>query len=237
MTMKLRKPYLAGLAILLVFSGCTAKTTPTAILTPSALASTVTSYPGPQAVQQQSLPQVSNPYPGVGITPFSPYPQPQGVGQPPIVYPGPGVYPPPTDGTLIAQPEEVTPTATITLPPTATFTPRPTRDINKELHATDPSTVQLASGKVQLIELFAFWSVTCKAMAPIVHGLEAEYGKRMNFVYLDIDDPANDRFKEQLSFRFEPHFFLLDEKGTIIQQWSGSVKEDVLRNAIEAALT
>ena len=73
-------------------------------------------------------------------------------------------------------------------------------------------------------------------MAPIVHGLETEYDNRMNFVYLDIDDPANDHFKDQLSFRYEPQFFLLNEKGTIIKQWSGVVKEDVLRNAIEGAL-
>ncbi len=27
-------------------------------------------------------------------------------------------------------------------------------------------------------------------MAPIVHGLEAEYGDRISFVYLNISDPA-----------------------------------------------
>jgi hypothetical protein len=73
-------------------------------------------------------------------------------------------------------------------------------------------------------------------MAPIVHGLEAEYGERMNFVYLDIDNPANDRFKEQLFYRYQPHIFLVDEKGTIINQWLGKVSDSVLRSAIEAAL-
>ena len=36
--------------------------------------------------------------------------------------------------------------ATPTLPP-----------VSAELHATDPATVSLASGKVQLVEFFAFW--------------------------------------------------------------------------------
>lgn len=158
MTIRLPKPFIAWLAILLLLTGCTSKATPTATLTPPALTPTASPYPGPQALQQQSLPQVSYPYPGVGITPFNPYPLPQGDGQPPIVYPGPGVYPPPPSGTVLAQPApEPSATSTVTLPPTATFTPRPTRDINKELHATDPSTVQLASGKVQLVEFFAFW--------------------------------------------------------------------------------
>jgi thioredoxin-related protein len=73
-------------------------------------------------------------------------------------------------------------------------------------------------------------------MAPIVHGLEAEYDDRMNFVYLDIDDPANDPFKEALLYRLQPHIFLLDENGKIIQQWLGYVKEQDLRAAINAAL-
>ena len=73
-------------------------------------------------------------------------------------------------------------------------------------------------------------------MAPIVHGLEAEYDDRMNFVYLDIDDPANDPFKEALLYRLQPHIFLLDDNGKIIQQWLGYVKEQDLRAAINAAL-
>jgi glutathione peroxidase-family protein len=73
-------------------------------------------------------------------------------------------------------------------------------------------------------------------MAPIVHGLEADYGDQMNFVYLDIDDPANDPFKEALHYRVQPHIFLIDEKGNVIQQWLGYVKEQDLRAAIQAAL-
>jgi hypothetical protein len=34
-------------------------------------------------------------------------------------------------------------------------------------------------------------------MAPIVHGLEDEYGGQMIFSYLDIDDPANDFFQRE----------------------------------------
>jgi thioredoxin-like negative regulator of GroEL len=70
-------------------------------------------------------------------------------------------------------------------------------------------------------------------MAPIVHGLEAEYSGKINFVYLDIDDPANDGFKRQLGFRYQPHILLLNGDGTIIQQWLGPVSEDDLRTALQ----
>jgi len=73
-------------------------------------------------------------------------------------------------------------------------------------------------------------------MAPIVHGLEAEYYDRINVVYLDIDDPANDIFKRELGYLFQPHFFLLDGEGNILEQWLGSVRGQDLRSAIDSAL-
>ncbi len=73
-------------------------------------------------------------------------------------------------------------------------------------------------------------------MAPIVHGLEAEYGNRMNFVYLDIDDPATADFKIKLGYRYQPHLMLLDGEGTILAQWVGFVGEDQLREQFDKAL-
>jgi hypothetical protein len=58
-------------------------------------------------------------------------------------------------------------------------------------------------------------------MAPVVHGLEAEYGDRVNFVYLDIDDPDTLPFKQQLGYIYQPHLFLLDGEGNVLEQWVG----------------
>jgi hypothetical protein len=74
-------------------------------------------------------------------------------------------------------------------------------------------------------------------MAPIVHGLEAEFFGKINFVYLDIDDPANDELKRELGYRVQPHIFLLDGDGNVIQQWIGIVSEDVLRTALEETIS
>jgi len=73
-------------------------------------------------------------------------------------------------------------------------------------------------------------------MAPLVQGLEREYSGQVNFVYLDIDDPANDAFKQQLRFRSEPHFFLLDARGRVLNQWVGYVSVSELRRALDSAL-
>ena len=73
-------------------------------------------------------------------------------------------------------------------------------------------------------------------MAPIVHGLENKYGDQINFVYLDIDDPAGNIIKRELGYRVQPHFFLLDGQGNIIEQWVGIVSEDTLRSSFDKSL-
>lgn len=73
-------------------------------------------------------------------------------------------------------------------------------------------------------------------MKPIVHGLEANYSDRMNFVYLDIDDPATASLKTTLGYIGQPHFFLIDGDGKIVQQWLGLVSEVELINAFDTIL-
>lgn len=67
----------------------------------------------------------------------------------------------------------------------------------------------------------------------MVHGLEVEYYDRINFVYLDIDDSHNNEFKRMLGYRVQPHIFLLDGEGNILQQWLGIVSEAEFRAAFD----
>jgi hypothetical protein len=70
-----------------------------------------------------------------------------------------------------------------------------------------------------------------------VHGLEAEYGNQVNFIYLDIDDQDNNTFKQQLRYRYQPHIFLVDGEGAVLGQWVGQVARDTLEGAILDSLT
>jgi thiol-disulfide isomerase/thioredoxin len=125
----------------------------------------------------------------------------------------PGVYPAPGEGY-----------------PTPQATPR------TELTATDPATVNLAAGIPQLVEFFGSSCPLCTSIQGIVLGLEAQYFNRVNFVYLDINDPANNVFKQKLGYQEAPNFFLLSGDGTILNQWTGVVDQTELTQAIEAAL-
>jgi len=68
-----------------------------------------------------------------------------------------------------------------------------------------------------------------------VHGLEAEWGGQVEFVYLDIDDPATEPFKRQLGYRVQPHMFLVNGDGLVLQQWLGFVDAVTLEAALEQA--
>jgi thioredoxin 1 len=109
-----------------------------------------------------------------------------------------------------------------------------TESVSVALKATDPTTFQLASEGYQLVEFFAFWCPTCKSMAPILHRLENKYAGKVRFVFLDIDDPRTNEFKQMLGYQYQPHIFLLDSGGNIVKQWVGFVSEDELDGALSA---
>ncbi len=210
-----------GLVVSLVgvflLSACGGGATPTTEATqaptqaPSeAPAKSAAAYPTP--VQ----PTMSIPYPTP--EPTIPYPAPQAAA--PAPYPGPGqaAYPGPAAAGSTAMPAGQASGAAQTL------------------EASDPTKVQLASGKVQLVEFFAFWDGISKAMTPVMLKLVGDYGTRMNFIFLDVDNPAIAKFKSQLGYKTQPEFFLLDKQGNILKQWSGSVDEAELRAALDAAL-
>lgn len=62
-------------------------------------------------------------------------------------------------------------------------------------------------------------------MAPMVHGLEAKYFGRINFVYLDADDRNTQPFQQQLGFLYQPEVYLLDGNGNVLKKWVGFTSE------------
>jgi hypothetical protein len=73
-------------------------------------------------------------------------------------------------------------------------------------------------------------------MAPVVHGLEQRWSGQVTFVYLDIDDPRTHEFKREFGYVYQPHIFLLDGEGEVLEQWIGYVGEAELESALAAAV-
>ena len=60
-------------------------------------------------------------------------------------------------------------------------------------------------------------------MAPVVHGLEAQYSGKIDFIFLDIDDPVNADLMQSFGFRYQPMFILIDGDGNPLKTWFGAV--------------
>jgi hypothetical protein len=57
-------------------------------------------------------------------------------------------------------------------------------------------------------------------MAPMVHGLEAEYFGKIKFSFLDADDPNTGTFQHTLGFQYQPEFYLMDANGNVLKKFS-----------------
>ena len=63
-------------------------------------------------------------------------------------------------------------------------------------------------------------------MAPMVHGLEAEYSGKIKFSYLDADNSNTVAFQRTLGFQYQPEFYLLDANGNLLQKFIGFVSQE-----------
>lgn len=69
-----------------------------------------------------------------------------------------------------------------------------------------------------------------------MHRLERDYAGKIDFVYLDTDDPAVTPFKKTFGYHGLPTLVLLDAQGNIAKQWAGPADQESLSQAFEAVL-
>lgn len=100
--------------------------------------------------------------------------------------------------------------------------------------ATDPVSFKMDSGKYQLVEKMAFWCAECRDLNPILKSLESVWGDKINFIYLDVDDPLNAENLDKLSrLRVVPEVVLLDGSGKVIKDWIGPPTKEELAAAFQ----
>ncbi len=67
-----------------------------------------------------------------------------------------------------------------------------------------------------------------------MHGLEAKYGACIDFVYLDIDNPATEDAKSRYGFQAQPLILLLDGSGKMVWKKFGVVTQEELEARLQA---
>jgi hypothetical protein len=71
---------------------------------------------------------------------------------------------------------------------------------------------------------------------PIVHGLQAEFGDRVDFIHADVDDQATRGALDRYAITGRTQYVLVDAEGNIIQKWFGRLSPQAVADFIEDAL-
>ncbi|MFN5515509.1 MAG: thioredoxin family protein [Cyanobacteriota bacterium] len=99
-----------------------------------------------------------------------------------------------------------------------------------------PLETALSNGKPTLTEFYANWCRSCQAMAPDLAKLKQEYGDRVNFVMLNVDNSK--WLPEVLRYRVDgiPHFVFQDAGGTPVAQAVGELPQEIMAANLTALM-
>ncbi len=113
----------------------------------------------------------------------------------------------------------------------------PTTTLATLAETATPLEIALGNGRPSLVEFYANWCTSCQAMAGDMGQLRQQYGDRVNFVMLNVDNTK--WLPEMLHYRVDgiPHFVYLDGQGETAATAIGEQPKAILASNLEALLT
>jgi thiol:disulfide interchange protein len=93
-----------------------------------------------------------------------------------------------------------------------------------------------STGRPQFINAYADWCRECQANRPIVHGLQAVYGDRVDFLHVDVENPGALEAVGPYGITGRTQYLLMDGSGNVLRLWFGTLDQDELEGAFEALL-
>ncbi len=99
-----------------------------------------------------------------------------------------------------------------------------------------PYETALTSQKPTLIEFYADWCTTCQSMSATVSSLHEQYGAKMNFVMLDVDDAQWAEQVKSFNASGVPQFTLLNSEHQSVHTWVGKVPKPIFKDAFKQLL-
>ena len=92
----------------------------------------------------------------------------------------------------------------------------------KELGKTsiDPE-IAFTTKKPIFLEFYAEWCEVCKKMAPSVSELRKEYGKDINFVFINVDNPKWEKYINKMNVNGIPQINLFDNQSNLEKTFIG----------------
>lgn len=89
----------------------------------------------------------------------------------------------------------------------------------------------VSNGLPSIVDFTASWCGPCRMMKPIFHKLAGEYGKKYNFITIDIDERPD--LAQKYGIQAVPTFIFLDESGVEGNRLNGAMSEDAFRQELD----
>jgi thiol-disulfide isomerase/thioredoxin len=99
-----------------------------------------------------------------------------------------------------------------------------------------PYDTALTNGKPSIVEFYANWCTVCQKMAPDIATLEQEYGNKVNFVMLNVDNTK--WLPEMLRYRVDgiPHFVFFNQTGEALAEAIGDQPKTIMVSNLQALM-
>ena len=108
--------------------------------------------------------------------------------------------------------------------------------LEAQVKQSTPLDLALSNNKPTLTEFYADWCTSCQAMAPDLAAIKQDYGDRINFVMLNVDNTK--WLPEILRYRVDgiPHFVFINSEGDAIAEAIGEQPRSILEANLDALI-
>lgn len=101
----------------------------------------------------------------------------------------------------------------------------------KEIAAADFETEVVRAGRPVIVDFYATWCGPCRTLAPRLDKLAGEFGDRIKFVSVDLDQAQE--LAQKLKVQGVPTLFFFGPDGKLVDTSVGLLPADALRTKLE----
>ncbi len=108
------------------------------------------------------------------------------------------------------------------------------KDLGKT--SIDPE-IAFTTNKPIFLEFYAEWCEVCKKMSPGVSKLRKDYGKDINFVFINVDNPKWEKYIKKMNVNGIPQINLFDNESNLEKTFIGLQDESDIKQYIISLLS